>query len=246
MLKPVNQQQNVQLKIFPGSRVFGYARVSTYYQKVYSTSLKAQRAKIEKYCNVNNLKLQYLYADPAKSGKNIKNRPAMQALLANIKEGDIYIFTSISRLGRATADNIHIFDVLYNAKCKLVILDLQIDTTTIMGETMFQISSVISQTERKLISQRTSEVMQYMSQKRTLRTKPPFGYKIIVIDERKKMVENPKEQEVIAYVKQLVKTYPTIKLSTIMEALLENNMTLRKGKMYHEGIRSILARENIR
>ena len=55
MLKPVNQQQNVQLKIFPGSRVFGYARVSTYYQKVYGTSLEAQRAKIEKYCDVNNL-----------------------------------------------------------------------------------------------------------------------------------------------------------------------------------------------
>ena len=31
-------------------------------------------------------------------------------------------------------------------------------------------------------------------------------------------------QEVIAYIKQLVKTYPAIKLSTIMKALLENNI----------------------
>jgi DNA invertase Pin-like site-specific DNA recombinase len=246
MLKPPNLQQKMHLKIIPGSRVFGYARVSTYYQKMYGISLEAQEDRILKYCEQNKLTLQYLYSDPAKSGKSIKNKPGIQALLNNIKEDDIYIFTSVSRLGRATSDNLHILDILHKANCKLVILDLCIDTTTIQGTMMFQISSVMSETERKLISQRTSEVMQYMKQKKILRTKPPFGYQIIEINEKKKIVENPEEQKVIMFIKQLVKTYPTIKLSTIMKALLENNMTLRKGKMYHEGIRSILARENIR
>ena len=140
----------------------------------------------------------------------------------------------------------HILDILHKAKCKLVIFDLDIDTQTVMGNTMFQITSVIFETERRLISERTSEVMQYMKQKGILRTKPPFGYQITIIDCKKQMVENIKEQEIISFIKQLVVVDKDIKISNIVKSLKDNNMSLRNGKLYHEGIRSILARENIR
>jgi len=246
MLHPKTQQLKLQLKIVPESRVFGYVRVSTYYQKEYRTSLEAQKDRILKHCKEHNLTLQYLYEDAAKSGKDIKNKPAMQALLANIKAGDTYIFTSISRLGRKTFDNIYIFDILHKNNCKIVILDLSIDITTAAGKVTFQMFSVVSEAERDLISQRTKEVMKFMKQKGVLRTKPPFGQQITMINDKKTIIENPKEQKVISFIKQLVEQYPKIKLTTIMKALKENNMTLRNGKLYHEGIRSILINEKIR
>ena len=58
MLKLINQNQKLQLKIYSKSRVFGYARVSTYYQKEYRVSIEAQQARILKYCELHKLSLQ--------------------------------------------------------------------------------------------------------------------------------------------------------------------------------------------
>jgi DNA invertase Pin-like site-specific DNA recombinase len=116
-----------------------------------------------------------------------------------------------------------------------------------MGNAMFQMTSVISKVERKLISQRIKDVMQYMKQNGTLRTKPPFGYKIETNSENERIiVKNEKEQQVIQFIKDAVHIWPTIKISSIMRLLKLENMTLRNGKLYHEGIRSILKRENIK
>ena len=123
---------------------------------------------------------------------------------------------------------------------------MDIYTTTLMGTAMFQMISVILEVKRKLISQRTKDVMQYMKQIGTLRTKPPFGYKIELNSENKKvMVKNEKEQQVIQFLRDTVQTW-SITISSIIKLLKLNNMTLRNGKLYHEGIRSILKRENIR
>lgn len=120
------------------------------------------------------------------------------------------------------------------------------NTTSFMETTVFQMISVISEVERKLISQRVNDVMTYMKQSGTLRTKPIFGYKIELNHENKKVVMlNEKEQEVINFIKQLVKQYPKIRICDIIRQLKNNNTTLRNGKLYHEGIRTILKRENI-
>jgi site-specific DNA recombinase len=143
-------------------RVFGYIRVSTLTQYDTGSSLQTQEAQIKTYCNINNLNLQYIYRDEGISGKNIDGRPVLKTLLSNLQSGDIYIFASISRLERSTAHNISIMQQLQDNQCKLVILDMDIDTTTLMETAMFQITSVISEVERKLISQKTKDVMQYM------------------------------------------------------------------------------------
>ena len=66
-------------------------------------------------------------------------------------------------------------------------------------------TSVISKVERKLISQRTKDVMQYIKQIGTLKTKPPFGYKIEINDDNKKIiVKNEKEQKVIQFIKDFI------------------------------------------
>ncbi len=231
-------------KIF---RVFGYIRVSTFTQYDTGSSLQTQEAQIKSYCNSHNLNLQYIYKDERISGKDIIGRPGLTTLLNNLQSGDIYIFPSISRLSRLTAHNISILQQLQHKNCKLVILDMDIDTTSLMGTAMFQMTSVISEVERKLISQRTKDVMQYMKQNGTLRTKPPFGYKIEVNSNNKKIVvRNEQEQKVIQFIRDAVQTWPTITINNIIRLLKVENLSLRNGKLYHEGIRSILKRENIK
>ncbi len=163
-----------------------------------------------------------------------------------MQKGDVYIFTSTSRLGRSTGDNIFIMNQIHKSNCKLVILDLQIDTTHYMGQAMFEITSTISQIERNLISQRTKDVMQFMKQNGTLRTKPPFGFQISEIDGKKQTIKHPQEQVVINFIKQLVVNKPNIRLCEIMKSLVANNMTLRNGKLYHQGIKLILIREGLK
>ncbi len=96
-------------KIF---KVFGYIRVSTFTQYDTGFSLQTQEAQIKSYCNSHNLNLQYIYRDERLSGKDIISRPGLTTLLNNLKCGDIYIFTSISRLGRSIAHNISIMQQL--------------------------------------------------------------------------------------------------------------------------------------
>jgi site-specific DNA recombinase len=163
--------------------LYVYIRVSTLTQYDTGSSLQTQEAQIKLYCNSNKLNLQHIYKDEGISGKDIDERP-LKTLLSNLQSGDIYIFTSISRLGRLTTNNILIMQQLQDNYCKLVILD--IDTTTLMETAMFQMTLVISEVERKLISQRTKNVMQYIKQIDTLRTKPLFGYKIEITNENKK------------------------------------------------------------
>ena len=164
-------------------------------------------------------------------------------MLNNIQEGDIYIFPAISRLGRNTGDNISILQQLTKMKCKLIILDLDINTTDKHGKMMFNIMSAISENERDLISTRTQEVMQFMQQNGTLRTKPAFGYQINEENGKRFVAENTREQTIISFIKQLVINKPNIKLAEIMRLMTNNKMALRNGKLYHEGITAILARE---
>ena len=228
-------------------RVFGYIRVSTLIQcdKDKKFSLETQEAQIQTYCKENNLQLTHIYADPGVSGKTITKRKGLMALLEDLQYGDIYIFTSISRLGRSTKDNITVIEELHNKGCKLVILDLNIDTTTNPGMAMFQMLSTVSEFERKLISQRIKDVMQHMKETGSLRTKPIFGYQVVVQNDKKIKVENPEEQKVILFIKQLRLENPKIKICDIMRQMKVNNFTLRNGKLYREGIRAILKRENL-
>ncbi len=86
-----------------------------------------------------------------------------------------------------------------------------------------------------------------MKQSGTLRTKPSFSYKIELNSDNKKIiVKNEQEQKVIQFIKDIVQTWPSVTISSILRLLKLENLSLRNGKLYHEGIRSMLKKENIK
>ncbi|MEW6351712.1 MAG: recombinase family protein, partial [Thermodesulfobacteriota bacterium] len=88
----------------------GYIRVSTQEQAQEGVSLEMQIAKIKAYSDLNDLFLAGIYGDPGISGKSIKARPGIQAVLSLVKAkriGAVVVY-KLDRLGRNTIETLDI------------------------------------------------------------------------------------------------------------------------------------------
>lgn len=125
------------------SRKLGYARVSTADQ---SLGLQLTALK-EAGCTK-------IYKDHGVSG-TVTNRPAFDALLADIAEGDTLVIWRLDRMGRSLKHLIEINDLLGERGAYLDSLNDKIDTSSPTGEFVFHILGAVAQLERRMISERT-------------------------------------------------------------------------------------------
>ena len=86
-----------------------------------------------------------------------RDRPELNRLLNDLRAGDIVVVKSIDRLSRSAKDFLDISEQIKRANANLIILDLNIDTSSSVGECVLTILAAISQMERNTIRQRTSE-----------------------------------------------------------------------------------------
>lgn len=122
----------------------GYVRVSTEEQN------EARQEVIMKQLDV-----QKVFIDKI-SGKNTK-RPALQEMLQFIREGDILVVESYSRLARSTVDLLKIVEELNERDIGFISHKEKIDTTTPQGRLMLTIFAGIYQFERECMLQRQRE-----------------------------------------------------------------------------------------
>ena len=122
----------------------GYVRVSTEEQNV------ARQDVIMKQLNVERVFIDKV------SGKNT-NRPALQEMLQFIREGDILVVESYSRLARSTVDLLKIVEELNGRNIGFISHKEKIDTTTPHGRLMLTIFAGIYQFERECMLQRQKE-----------------------------------------------------------------------------------------
>ncbi len=90
------------------------------------------------------------------SGKD-RNRPELQKMLDFVREGDVVVIESISRLARSTRDFLNILDELEKKHVALVSLKEQIDTATPTGRFLVSIFAALAQLEREQILARQRE-----------------------------------------------------------------------------------------
>lgn len=126
------------------THIFGYARVSTKQQ-----DLDRQLDLLEEY-NCTEVLTEKISG--AKS-----NRPELERLKDKVRDGDIIVIESFSRLGRSTKDLIELVDFFNSKNVKLISIKENFDTTTPQGKLMMTMFQIISQFERDLIAQRTKE-----------------------------------------------------------------------------------------
>lgn len=139
-----------------------YTRVSTGYQ-VEKDSLPHQRKELLAYCDhVLHLPMDKIevFEDAGKSGKNT-DRPAYQRLMKKVRGGQVshVIVYKIDRISRNLVDFSLMYDDFKYNRVTFISLNEQFDTSTAMGETMLKIILVFAELERKLTSERVTDVM---------------------------------------------------------------------------------------
>ena len=96
-----------------------------------------------------------IFLDKA-SGKNT-DRKALKEMLAFVREGDVVITESISRISRSCKDLLSIIDTLTEKGVDFVSLKENIDTQTVQGKFMLTVFGAMAELERESILQRQRE-----------------------------------------------------------------------------------------
>ena len=124
--------------------IYGYARVSTADQ-----NLDRQTDALKNY------KVDKIFCEKISGTK--KNRPELDKLLLEISSGDTRVIESLSRLGRSVKNLAELMEFFNENNVRLVSLKETIDTTSSTGRLLFTIISSLSQFERDVLAERTSE-----------------------------------------------------------------------------------------
>ncbi|HPM02585.1 MAG TPA: recombinase family protein [Candidatus Cloacimonadota bacterium] len=120
----------------------GYARVSTYEQNLDLQIDDLKKNGCEK-----------IYEEKVSGSK--ADRPILQDMLKNLRNGDVLVVWKLDRLGRSLKDLLGIVSGLQNRGVELVSLKESIDTTSSTGKLIFSIFGALAEYEKDIIRERT-------------------------------------------------------------------------------------------
>jgi DNA invertase Pin-like site-specific DNA recombinase len=166
------------------------------------TSLDNQRESAENYIKSQQHEgwtaSNELYDDGGFTGANIE-RPALQKLLAHIKEGKIncVVVYKVDRLSRSLLDFSQLLEFFDKHNVVFVSITQQFNTNTSMGRLTLNILLSFAQFEREIISERTRDKMGAARKRgKWLGGRPPFGY-MYDPNEKGKILINPDTVEIV-------------------------------------------------
>lgn len=124
------------------SKIFAYARVSTQDQK-----------NDQQLVDLNDYGYDELFEEKG-SGMTAK-RPALQAMIDKLRQGDTVVVSSYDRLGRSTKDLLSMIELFHAKGVNFVSLYEKVDTSTAIGKLYFTIASGFAEFEASRLRERT-------------------------------------------------------------------------------------------
>lgn len=160
-----------------------YTRVSTSMQ-VDGYSLDAQKDKILKYADYQELKVVGEYSDEGKSGKNLEGRPDFVRMLSDIESQkddiDFVLVYKLSRFGRNAADVLSSLQKMQDYNVNLVCTEENIDSSKDSGKLIISVLSAVSEIERENILVQTMAGRQQKAKEGKWNGGfAPYGYKLV-------------------------------------------------------------------
>lgn len=144
----------------PSGKALLYSRVSTQLQVNDGVSLDVQERQLITAAEFHGFETWEVIREEGKSGKSVKGRPVLQKALRDLelKVADALIVTRIDRLARSTSDFLDIVDKASKQGWRLIMLDLNLDTSTYQGKFVTTVMSALAEMERGIIAARQKDV----------------------------------------------------------------------------------------
>jgi len=213
-------------------RFFTYGRKSVY--KDNSDSIDNQFRMCREYCEVRfpgEIDSWRQFSDEDFTGANT-NRPGFQSMMAELREGmcDVLVVYQLDRFSRDVRDFSAAYAEMQAHHVRFICLDLNIDTSTPIGEAMMYVSSAFSQMERKNIAMRVADNMNGLAKKGYwVGGNPPVGY------ERSRILVNGRKHVTIVPVPEGVEY-----MNWLYDYFLESNLSIQgmETEFRKKGIKS--------
>ena len=211
------------------TRTIAYLRVSTDKQADKGISLEAQEEKAKAYAGLYDLDLIETVIDAGESAKTL-DRPGLQRALAMLKAGkaDALLVIKLDRLTRSVADLGKLIEKYFApGKSALLSVSEQIDTRSASGRLVLNILASVSQWEREIIAERTSDAMRHkQSQGEYIGGGAPYGFRLVDGD----LIPDEVEQEIIQKAKDFHAA--GLSLRKIAAELDKQGIKTRRGSLF--------------
>ena len=179
-----------------------YTRVSTRNQAdTEYSSLETQREKLEAYCKSQDQYVIYRVYEDAGFSADTMNRPALKALLEDIRSGRLtcVLAYKIDRLTRSVKDFHVLMDLFDRQGVKFVSITQSLDTHHPMGRLLRNILLDFAQFEREMTADRTRDKMHQRATKGLWNGgNVPYGYR----NENKRLMLHPEEAPCVQFMFQ--------------------------------------------
>ena len=140
--------------------IIGYARVSTDDQNLDAQADALKSAGAER-----------IFADKISGVR--RDRPELDALLDQLRPGDVVVVTKYDRLARSLRDLLDLVETIKDRGAGFRSLAEDIDTTTPAGRLVFHVFASIAQFERERIAERTKEGLEAAKARGRIGGRPP-------------------------------------------------------------------------
>ncbi len=220
----------------------GYIRVSTQDQADSGVSLEAQRAKVEAYGTMHDLKLVEVIEDAGQSAKTL-DRPGMSKLLRLIRGRniDVVVVAKLDRITRSVRDLGDLVDLFKRSGVEFASVADHIDTSTAAGRLVLNVMGSVSQWEREAIGERTAEALTTKRARGERVSRfAPYGYRS---DGNGRWLADPHEQRAV----RLMRSWRSdgLSLRDIAARLERRGFVSRAGtRLSARTVRSVLIAED--
>lgn len=170
------------------------------------------------------------------------NRPEFERMVNDIrgtKDAQIVIFTRLDRMFRNTRDFLDFKEFAQTYNCRILCLQVPIDTTTATGDFQATLMAALAELERRQISERVKAKMRWRAEQGLWNGGHVLGYDLKADPEHKcLLVINPEEAKIVIFI---FKTYLEVK-SLRITARLTNEAGYRTKRyqsqkgIWHGGV----------
>ncbi|MGO5676657.1 recombinase family protein [Bacillus subtilis] len=178
-----------------------YCRVSTEEQATEGYSITAQLQTLRQYTQLYGWQIAGEYVDEGISGKDIKGRPAMKRLVADVEKDKFQavLVWKISRLSRNMLDTLTLLDKFEDYGVKFISYSENFDTGSPIGRLVVQLMASIAEMERNTLSENVKLGMKQRALEGSWNGGVVFGYDTV----KKELVISEKEAEVVKLIYQM-------------------------------------------